>query len=75
MIPHSSSVLKAWLEKMQHYDENDLEALLYFNQDLLISTHTEIMVKVAAVETDALKLAMLPNGYFLVILILLRIMR
>ncbi|MCH7314667.1 hypothetical protein [Acinetobacter sp. ANC 3882] len=51
-------------EKMQHYDENDLEALLYFNQNLLIATNTEIMVKIAAVETEALKLAMMPNGYF-----------
>ncbi|NIE97402.1 hypothetical protein F3J02_13095 [Acinetobacter sp. Tr-809] len=51
-------------EKMQHYDQSDLEALIYFNQNLLISSNTEIMVKVAAVETEALKLAMLPNGYF-----------
>lgn len=51
-------------EKMQHYDEQDLEALIYFNQDLLISTDTEIMVKVADIETEALKLAMMPNGYF-----------
>lgn len=50
--------------KMQHYDESDLEALVYFNQHLLISTHTEIMVKVAVVETEALKLAIMPNGYF-----------
>lgn len=50
--------------KMQHYDESDLEALVYFNQHLLISTKTEIAVKVAAVETEALKLAMMPNGYF-----------
>lgn len=62
--PAQQQRFESLAEKMQHYDENDLEALLYFNQDLLISTHTEIMVKVAAVETEALKLAMLPNGYF-----------
>lgn len=50
--------------KMQHYDESDLDALVYFNQQLLISRNTEMMVKVATVETEALKLAMLPNGYF-----------
>lgn len=51
-------------EKMQHYDENDLEALLYFNQDLLISLDSVIEVKVADIATEALKLVMLPNGYF-----------
>ncbi|NNP67692.1 hypothetical protein [Acinetobacter sp. Ac_5812] len=51
-------------EKMQHYDENDLEALLYFNQHLLISLDSVIEVKVADITTEALKLAMLPNGYF-----------
>ncbi|ENX12094.1 hypothetical protein F895_03605 [Acinetobacter sp. CIP 64.2] len=51
-------------EKMQHYDESDLEAIIYFNQNLLISMESVIEVKVADVETEALKLAMLPNGYF-----------
>lgn len=55
---------KSLAEKMQHYDENDLEALVYFNENLLISTNTEIKVKVADVETESLKLAMMPNGYF-----------
>lgn len=51
-------------EKMRHYDEQDLEALVYFNQDLSISIDTEIMVKVADIETEVLKLAIMPNGYF-----------
>lgn len=55
---------KSLAGKMQHYDENDLEALVYFNENLLISTNTEITVKVAEVETESLKLAMMPNGYF-----------
>lgn len=50
--------------KMQHYDESDLEALVYFNENLLISINTEITVKIADVETEPLKLAMMPNGYF-----------
>lgn len=62
-LDHQRS-FKSLAGKMQHYDEHDLEAIIYFNQQLLISSNTEIMVKVALVETEALKLAMLPNGYF-----------
>ncbi|MCU4338190.1 hypothetical protein [Acinetobacter dispersus] len=62
--PAQQQRFESLAEKMQHYDDNDLEALLYFNQNLLISLDSVIEVKVAAVETEALKLAMLPNGYF-----------
>ncbi|MEG0604612.1 MAG: hypothetical protein RR487_08910 [Acinetobacter sp.] len=62
-LDHQRS-FKSLAGKMQHYDENDLEALVYFNQHLLISMDSEIAVKVADVETEALKLAMMPNGYF-----------
>lgn len=62
--PAQQQRFESLAEKMQHYDENDLEALLYFNQHLLISLDSVIEVKVAAIETEALKLAMLPNGYF-----------
>ena len=62
-LDHQRS-FKSLAGKMQHYDENDLEALVYFNENLLISTNTEITVKVAEVETESLKLAMMPNGYF-----------
>lgn len=62
--PAQQQRFESLAEKMQHYDENDLEALLYFNQHLLISLDSVIEVKVADIETEALKLAMLPNGYF-----------
>ena len=62
--PNHQRSFKSLAGKMQHYDENDLEALVYFNENLLISTNTEIKVKVADVETESLKLAMMPNGYF-----------
>ncbi|OJU53194.1 MAG: hypothetical protein BGN93_14970 [Acinetobacter sp. 39-4] len=62
--PAQQQRFESLAEKMQHYDENDLDALLYFNQDLLISLDSVIEVKVADIETEALKLAMLPNGYF-----------
>ncbi|MCH7378992.1 MULTISPECIES: hypothetical protein [Acinetobacter] len=62
--PAQQQRFESLAEKMQHYDENDLEALLYFNQHLLISLDSVIAVKVADIETEALKLAMLPNGYF-----------
>ncbi|ENW90064.1 hypothetical protein [Acinetobacter dispersus] len=62
--PTQQQRFESLAEKMQHYDQSDLEALIYFNQQLLISRNTETMVKVATVETEALKLAMLPNGYF-----------
>lgn len=62
--PTQQQRFESLAEKMQHYDQSDLEALIYFNQQLLISRNTEMMVKVATVETEALKLAMLPNGYF-----------
>ena len=62
-LDHQRS-FKSLAGKMQHYDENDLEALVYFNENLLISTNTEITVKVAEVEIESLKLAMMPNGYF-----------
>lgn len=62
--PAQQQRFESLAEKMQHYDDNDLEALLYFNQNLLISLDSVIEVKVADIETEALKLAMLPNGYF-----------
>lgn len=62
--PAQQQRFESLAEKMQHYDESDLEALLYFNQHLLISLDSVIEVKVADIETEALKLAMLPNGYF-----------
>lgn len=51
-------------EKMQHYDENDLNTILCMNQNPLPVMDKEIKVKIAYVETDALKLAIMPNGYF-----------
>lgn len=51
-------------KKMQYYSEDDLYALLRFNQQPLAIVDTEIQVKIADIETEALKLAMLPNGYF-----------
>lgn len=62
--PNHQRSFESLAGKMQHYDENDLEALVYFNQHLLISIDSEIAVKVANIETEALKLAMMPNGYF-----------
>lgn len=50
--------------KMQHYDREDLQTLLYLNQNPLAAMDKEIIVKVAEVETESLKLAMMPNGYF-----------
>ncbi|WPO67920.1 hypothetical protein SDC64_03000 [Acinetobacter haemolyticus] len=50
--------------KMQHYDREDFQTLLYLNQNPLAAMDKEIVVKVAQVETEALKLAMMPNGYF-----------
>ncbi len=51
-------------EKMQCYDEDDLQVILSFNRDPLTVMDKDITVKIANVETDSLKLAMMPNGYF-----------
>lgn len=56
--------IESLFKKMQHYDEHDLQAVIYLNQDFAPSMDTEIVVKVAEIETESLKIAMMPNGYF-----------
>lgn len=60
----NQNAFESLAKKMQHYDEEDLQSLLYFNQNPLAAMDTEIRVKVAEIETESLKLAMMPNGYF-----------
>lgn len=51
-------------EKMQHYDHDDFNAIIDFNLNPLLAIDKPMVVKVADVASDPLKLAILPNGYF-----------
>lgn len=46
------------------YDENDFQTLLQMNQNPLPVLDSEIVIKLVNVETEVLKFAVLPNGYF-----------
>lgn len=51
-------------DKMSRYNADDLLAILMFNQDPLPVMDQRIVVKAGVFDSEPLKLALLPNGYF-----------
>ncbi len=63
-LPEHQKSIADFADKMDLYDEDDFKTIIYLNQNPLPALEQELVVKVANVATDALKLAILPNGYF-----------
>ncbi|MBP8006192.1 MAG: hypothetical protein KAZ18_04775 [Acinetobacter sp.] len=51
-------------KKMRHYNADDLITIIRINENPLPVMDQEMSVKVAEVESEVLKFAWLPNGYF-----------